>query len=124
MFFWSEEVVSIEKSNIVLKNGEKIRFNKHLEELLTVEPIDWSQLQWRWTRLVSDNIIDLLKKYDVRLNDIWMIFQLVEWSIKETEDEAIACLIWKQKLNTLAKVFGAGNVKGLETRNIRIKDIF
>jgi len=124
MYFWSEAVTEIAKTKITLSGGKKARFNKFLKPLLTSEPMGGSELQMKWATLVSKDIIDILFKYDVRVADIWLIFQLVEGSIQWKNEEALVEVFGKEKLETLAKVFWAWDVKGMESRNIRMRDIF
>jgi len=125
MFIWTQEIEIIEENSITLKNGSKIQIENKNKNLLTEEPLTWSELQMKWAQNVATDIIDVLHENNVRLTDIWLIMNLVNDIISGKNDEALASAFWKDNLDVISNIFWSNeNLASIAVRNIRMKDIF
>lgn len=125
MYFGSLEIETINDDNVVLKNWATIEITEKNKKLFTEEAITGSELQVKFANLVASDIVDVLFANNVRLTDIWLIFNSVNDIITGKNEEVIVNKFWKEKLDNLSEIFGANEkLASISSRNIRIKDIF
>jgi hypothetical protein len=84
------------------------------------------KLQRFWHLNMAKKIYNVLTENNVRINDIQAILQTVEEILNDKLNEQMVNTIGKQKLDTFAQVFGAGDevVTPLSHRAIRMQDLF
>ena len=162
MFFGNSEIESIVDGIATLKDGWQISLTEKNKDLLTEESTTGSELQFKWCMQVANEIfsslgkisylsekenddqrkkaivdlIDILHTNDVRITDIDLIFDVVQWEIKmlyskvqETiqskENEKLVEFFGKDKLSTIAKAFWANeDISDTSVRSVRMKDFF
>ena len=125
MYFGSKEIESVNDNVITFKDGNTLTIEEKNKNLFTEEPMDASKLQTFWNMAVAKEIAEVIMDNNVRISDVSNIFGLVNQIIEEKHNERLSELIGKDKLDTLARVFGTENdvVASLSVRNIRAKDL-
>lgn len=125
MYFGSKEIESVNDNVITFKDGNTLAIEEKNKNLFTEEPMDASKLQTFWNMVVAKEIAEVIMDNNVRISDVSNIFGLVNQIIEEKHNERLSELIGKDKLDTLARVFGTENdvVASLSVRNIRAKDL-
>lgn len=150
MYFWTQEIETINEDNIVLKDWKIIQITPKNNELFTEEPITWSELQEKWINIVTDEfmtlldskeeitpkLVDILFENNLRLVDISQVWDTIFSritnikaslynTIEAKNNETIVNIMWKDNLDNFSTIFWAKeNAPDVSVRNIRIKDIF
>jgi hypothetical protein len=96
------------------------------KSLFTEEPMDADKLSTFWNMKIAKEIVDIFIENNVIMSDIERILSYTRDILEEKNNSGISALIGKEKLDVLARVFGASEnvVAGLSARSIRVKDLF
>jgi len=125
MYLGTQEIDIVKDNIITFKNGQTLQIEEKNKKLFTDEAITASELQDKMQDIIAEDIIEVLKSHNARLIDFNAIVNLINETINAKNEEAVANVFWKEKLNVLSTVFGSNeNLDSLAVRNIRIKDIF
>lgn len=125
MYFGAAKIKEITGNIAMLESGDLLELTDKNKELITESPLTGSALQEAMAMQVAKQIIDVLHANNVRLVDIQLINNFVNDIVMHRNEERMAELMGKQKLDTLATAFGATeNAPGNSVRNIRFQDVF
>jgi hypothetical protein len=125
MYFWTQEIETINDNTITLKNWVTVEIEEKNKKLFTEEPITGSELQVKMNNIIATEIVDVLFSNNARLVDINQILWAVNEIVTSKQEEAIVDKFWKEKLDAISEIFWANEkIASLSVRSIRIKDIF
>lgn len=126
MFYWKNEIESVEGTTVTFTDGTSLIIEEKNKVLFTDEPMDADKLTTFWNMNIAKEIVDVLIDHNIVMSDFERILGYVRQTIEEKNNSGLVAKIGKEKLDVLARVYGAtGEVSdNVSVQCIRAKDLF
>jgi len=125
MYFGTQEIETVDNNTVTFKNGSSIEITNKNKELFTEEPMTGSDIQMESAKAIMKSMIEAATLHNPRLVDMNLALNLLQETLANKNDEALVKAFGKDKLDTLASIYGASEkLASISVRSIRLNDIF